>query len=723
MFLCLRLFYRLQNLAYLSSEISNTFNIVLVWRLLSNISLLSYRYDLNEKQYITDMSLISMAFVHLDVNFNHLSVLTTLLLPNISEIRLCHMIGFDLMFNAIAYDDIDFIENSVLTYSAAINKSFKINIIYLILLRNRKLKLLPKYLYGGMEFDLLLFTPLEISYLVNKQMSHPFLNMIKTAEEKATIPQLMVACLHNNTSNVKLLCSMGKHVQSSKMAVCDLVAFYSKEDIIELNIPILEAISSRHVYGTFNELHVACLKGNKTIMRHLLRITYNIDARSYISPHHISIMCGKLKVYDHNYLSGTVRKGRGFDTEYLLDSIFLPMEVNVVHLICFLHDIEFLRFLIQMKCDLHVIAKLPTISLYYIDMLSIYETRNILSAVSEMTPLHIACMLDKDDFVECILSNTNRMDVLCSIHSLHLNLPYHVDISELLTDRTSFTLTALHTAILCKNTNIAKTLIAKGADTENTANTFMEICIDNDTLYSTRSKLKPLHLACLVKNKVIFETILTKASLENLNQRVELSYSHFCYLNSLEGGVLSEELDHEIEMFLNVFHIACIIGDRTYAEIVLKANPDLRILPIRFSFKDLFSITKYPLHLAAENGDLDLCKFLLRHGAKIDVTTSKYGLCPWHLALYHGYADLAEFLLTNGRNTHINKTRFMFMFMLFLMRAKFSRIILPFIAKSRKSLILTSVYIYLMYVFSFPVYSKTECDSNYESIECLPNKV
>ncbi|XP_052060294.1 uncharacterized protein LOC127700721 [Mytilus californianus] len=697
------------------SIISRTFIVIWTWMthgLLSNSSLLTFPDDLHEKQHINDTSLICLSSFHTNAFDDDLAceLEFSLLLNDDFEVHLCQIIDIDYIFHDT---DDEEVMNAFLSHSAILNKDVKINMTYLALLRDEQLQYLLMNSYSGIAVDLLQFTHLEISYLVNKRLPQSLLNITKTTDEKATVSQLLVACLHENKSNVKFLCSQGKTIQNNSMNVLDLAAFFYRTEMFDSDLPIIETINNKDVNVTFDELLIACLFDDDQIIKYLLQITIDVNARSCISPLHISIMRNKSLVpLATEFLAAIEDSRRGLDLEFISTNLCLPMEVNFVHLLCFLHDVELLRILVCMKCDIHAIARVSTLFLYCLQMLNIHNVKNVLNAVSEMTPLHIACIIDDADFVDCILENTYNINVFCSIHPLHLDTTYSRGISELITEESYFTITALHTAILCKNTDIAKTLITNDANTESTAKLFIEICIGTDTLICTHSTLKPLHLACLVENEVIFKTILAKTSIQNLNEKVKMSYCHLCYLNLPERAISSGTLNHEIEMRINILHIACIIGKIMYAELLLNANvetnSEVEIVPIHSAFQAEFSVRKYPLHLSAEKGNFELCKLLLGHGANIDVKTSVLGLRPWHLALYHGYADVLDVLLTNRRSTYIDKSRFMFIFMLYLMRKRFSRVILPFIAKSRKCLLLLSVYRYLRYVLSFPV--NNQCD-------------
>lgn len=54
------------------------------------------------------------------------------------------------------------------------------------------------------------------------------------------------------------------------------------------------------------------------------------------------------------------------------------------------------------------------------------------------------------------------------------------------------------------------------------------------------------------------------------------------------------------------------------------------------------------LHLVCMNGDLDICRILLRHGADITAKTADFST-PLHTAIFNCNPQLAELLIKEGK--------------------------------------------------------------------------
>ncbi|XP_071125124.1 uncharacterized protein [Mytilus edulis] len=678
-------------------------------------------HDLVERQ-LYDMKYLSTTDVLCEVSLAEINAIELLFNDNEDE---------NIYNNEIEYQGMKNIHNNVIEFQGMKLDRFKINLAYLTLLRNKKLKCLPVQAYNG-SINSLPFFAVEMFYLIQQRIPRCLLSVNQISYEKTIITQLMVACLLDNKSNVNFLCYMGKSVQLNEMSFWHLASIH-KVKLWDSCPTIFEMACNSNFKATFNELHLSCMKEKMTIVKYLLKNNCDVNASACLTPLHMfPIILSHHFYLEHSHLIDkfidiidSLKSSRSN-----MDFLVLPVEFNAIHLVMFSDDIEYMKLLIQKRCDLNAVAKLSTLSLY---LLHFFEDDSLISfntvnAISEVTAMHIACILDKSDFVEFLLSNKSNINSYGSIHPLHLNAFHCEDILELITDKSFFTLTVFHTAILCRNTYIAEILIENGTNFEMTASLYLELYIQNDKHISTQSSVKSLHLAYLFGNEHIFRTILSKTLLMNINEKVSLSAWHLFDSDSIHDMTSHYTSKGDIQLTFNILHIACITGDSLYANVLINeeanVNLEAEMCTTDFTGNEII-ITKCPLHFAAEIGSLDLCKILIENGAKLDVKTNVIGFQPWHLALYHGYDEVVYFLLTYCRLTNFNRKQFLFVFILFLLRKNFSKIVLPFIAKSKHFLILLAFYKYLMNVLGFTgdlnFHSRRITSSEYTPLTTIDN--
>ena len=60
----------------------------------------------------------------------------------------------------------------------------------------------------------------------------------------------------------------------------------------------------------------------------------------------------------------------------------------------------------------------------------------------------------------------------------------------------------------------------------------------------------------------------------------------------------------------------------------------------------------YPIHIASQNGHLDLVTWLVNHGARVNVQNGT-GQTPLHMAISYEYGEVADFLIKSGADGDI----------------------------------------------------------------------
>ncbi|CAG2251217.1 ANK [Mytilus edulis] len=501
--------------------------------------------------------------------------------------------------------------------------------------------------------------------------------------------------LLKNVSLELLPVSTYSELSQKPLSFTAVEAFY----LIHGLIPDSLFMSTEAKYQTLeiNPILIACLHENIPNVEFILRRNADINSLNELSL--LLLTSFQYNEFDNKLIQNTVIAGEN------IDSMCVSIELKPIHIACFYtENIDFVRILFgRHNCNLKSAAKLSTVVLYFINQDEDFEialNHNILEAVSDLTPLNIACLLNNTSLVEYLLTKQIEVDSVGSIFPHHMNFSHCSDIAELITIQSEFILTSLHIALLNDNEDVVGLLIEYGANVDISISLIIELNIGNMYI-STHSSLKAIHLACLIDNDNIFGTILSKTTF--IDEKCAVSLWHLCYLEVVSGVKMYETFDREIELNLNPMHIFCIIGDCAHVEMLLNADANCNLaaeMPLVYTkINSTDRLYKFPLHLAAESGNLEMCTLLLKHNADNEVKTNVIGFKPWHLALYHGHVDVLKHLLTV--RTTIRKSLFMFTLFLFILRVRYGNIVIQFIAKSKNVIPLLSFYRYLLNVFGF----------------------
>ena len=92
------------------------------------------------------------------------------------------------------------------------------------------------------------------------------------------------------------------------------------------------------------------------------------------------------------------------------------------------------------------------------------------------------------------------------------------------------------------------------------------------------------------------------------------------------------------------------LGNNALHHAVRRRNKEVVDLLVRDSDIDVNACTQVgmsALHLVCMNGDLEICRILLRHGADITAKTADYST-PLHTAIFSCHPQLAELLIKEG---------------------------------------------------------------------------
>lgn len=249
-------------------------------------------------------------------------------------------------------------------------------------------------------------------------------------------------------------------------------------------------------------------------------------------------------------------------------------------------------------------------------------------------------------------------------------------------------LTAFHIACIQENIEIGELLIRRNANLNLPAEFAVEFQISELVTVSTHSELFPLHLTCLKQNVTFTRMILSQV--QTINDICPMSVWHIClFLNeSISVEKLSSFSEYKDSVcMLSPLHLACLCGGVSILTLLLKKGADCGEFAnldssyamiyenndthIKFFFLHHYKVLKYPLHICAENGNIEQCRVLLESGADTNVETSFANLRPWHLALFHGQKEILSLLLET--QTEIDKKKFLIIFSMYLFQKKYNK--------------------------------------------------
>ncbi|XP_064600796.1 poly [ADP-ribose] polymerase tankyrase-like [Liolophura sinensis] len=173
----------------------------------------------------------------------------------------------------------------------------------------------------------------------------------------------------------------------------------------------------------------------------------------------------------------------------------------------------------------------------------------------------------------------------------------------------------------------------------------------------------PIHIAAVNPDSRMLKHLLDISPDINCNDQTQKSPVHYAAVCESTGplevllkmGASSLGVDKENNTPL---HMACEAGRNKNVEVLLGSNPDLKsaqgeIIEQRYGKGGIHRMNKssyQPIHLAVENGHLQVVKVLLKHGANINaqISIGKFRLTPLMLATDQGHYELVRYLVDNG---------------------------------------------------------------------------
>ncbi|CAC5357851.1 ANK [Mytilus coruscus] len=591
---------------------------------------------------------------------------------NLEHLGLCTSVNFSILLAACLNQKWDAVLQ-MMNFSSLSSNYIRFGIVDLICLRNIDIRdfSCPIPSQGFM------ISALELEFLTCGNISDILFYITEAKENQVFFTSAIAVCLHNNKRNLKKLLYWNVDMNITYTIPClHLMCFMdvSLTEIVEI-IPYqkMKKISKN---AELKNVHVACFKDLKKRVLMSLMMKCNVNSFATLSSLHIILLTGNTQ-----YLE-----------EYVINENFSNMaQMAPIHILCFRQNNDAIKGLSHTQCDFNSIAtNLTFLHLKFLtnEDICVHKSEKHNNTLSELTPLHIASLIDDAEITELILRKTDKTDIVCKIFPLHMEFKYNKEIALLINSYTSFNLTAFHIACIQKNKEIGELLIRRNANLNLPAEFSIEFEISELVTVSTHSELFPLHLACLMQNVTFTRMILSQV--QTINDTCPMSVWHICLF--LNESIYAEKLSSFSEYrdsvcMLSPLHLACLCGNVSILTLLLRKGADSKAFAnldssyaiiyekndtnVKLFFLYHYKVLKYPLHICAENGNIEQCRVLLESGADTNVETSFASLRPWHLALYHGQKEILSLLLETP--TEIDKKKFLIIFFMYLFRKKYNK--------------------------------------------------
>ena len=278
------------------------------------------------------------------------------------------------------------------------------------------------------------------------------------------------------------------------------------------------------------------------------------------------------------------------------------------------------------------------------------------------TPLHLATFIGNDEIAKLLSRNGAKVDV-----SVEGVTPFHMavinndlEIVNMILEKTNNVdpqdengFTPLHRAIWNRKVEVAKLLISKGANIEAVA----------------KQDLRPIHVAILCGSLELMEilikngaTVDAQVSIGSTNRHIDTTVQPPSKVKSKRSLKLTPlHLTVSLSSMRGLFKVgskienvwSSMINGSKKQNCSYEVLEKVRIKMVQLLLKndakieEVTDLKQTPLLLAAKNGFFEIGKFLIQHGANVNVKDHQE-FTPLHHAIMSTQIEFAKLLLNNG---------------------------------------------------------------------------
>ena len=220
------------------------------------------------------------------------------------------------------------------------------------------------------------------------------------------------------------------------------------------------------------------------------------------------------------------------------------------------------------------------------------------------TPLHIAASEGNLDIVRLLVENMSRnIDSQTSIKSGHKKRLRNLFLNCRNEDGNA----PLHMAIISNHIEVIKYLIKNEAKI-NVMNKYVDT---------------PLHMAARIGSRAMIKILIQEGARKNL-----------------------KNIHGLIPLHLSIPH-----GDPKTINLILSPNNKIFYKSGRYGITRMANAKSNqgstPLHIAVDNGHIELVKILIKNGAQVNIQ-NEHGIRPLHIAKYQNFRSITKLLIHNG---------------------------------------------------------------------------